>query len=178
MNDRCEAVEKARPPKFATAVRPTTATDADTVGEPAATPRLLSTGLPGCTRTWPREPRTAARARSLVRTALLAWGLDQAADDAVLVASELVGNAVRHTACRSLRFSITRESHCTVRIAVSDRSLSLPRRSSAGDGAACGRGLVLVGTLAERWGVDVRRWGKVVWAEVNAVAGAAVPPSP
>ncbi|MGV9322161.1 hypothetical protein [Streptomyces sp. NPDC003660] len=30
-----------------------------------------------------------------------------------------------------------------------------------------GRGLLLVSALASDWGTDVRRWGKVVWADLE-----------
>ncbi|MFI5885910.1 hypothetical protein [Streptomyces sp. NPDC051554] len=37
----------------------------------------------------------------------------------------------------------------------------------SGDLLTSGRGLLLIDALAERWGTDVYRWGKQVWAELH-----------
>lgn len=60
------------------------------------------------TETMPCEPESAGKARVLVAVALSAWGLDALADAAKVVVSELVGNAVRHTGCHSIRVTLTR----------------------------------------------------------------------
>src|SRR4051812_37753458 len=59
-----------------------------------ATPR--PTGHPGYSETLDRVPESAAVARRLVRTALTAWGLEDLIEDATLVITELVSNAVDH----------------------------------------------------------------------------------
>src|SRR5258708_13560545 len=46
--------------------------------------------------TLPPAPRAAGLARQEVRDALASWGLDRLEDTAVLLATELVGNAGRH----------------------------------------------------------------------------------
>ncbi|MDL4770828.1 MULTISPECIES: ATP-binding protein [Thermomonosporaceae] len=53
-------------------------------------------------------------------------------------------------------------------IEVEDGIAALPRRSDAGDYDENGRGLLLVGALADRWGCRraERHPGKVVWAEL------------
>lgn len=57
-----------------------------------------------------------------------------------------------------------------VRLEVSDtRSERLPEARPPQDPAddESGRGLLLVGALAERWGVEPRSPGKCVWADVR-----------
>ncbi|WP_242536532.1 ATP-binding protein [Streptomyces albidoflavus] len=112
------------------------------------------------------EPAPAAR--RLIRQALGAWALDGLADDACLVAGEMVANACRHTRSPVIRVSVTRLEGTRVEIAVTDRSRVLPARKPAAPDALDGRGLVLVDAVAARWGADPQRWGKRVWAEVRA----------
>ncbi|MET9778492.1 ATP-binding protein [Streptomyces sp. NPDC006367] len=132
-----------------------------------ATPR--PTGHPGYSETLPREPESAAAARRLVRTALAAWGLEEQTDDAMVVVTELVSNAVEHGRLSSIRVVVSRLTDNHVRIGVVDRSKSIPvlRTDSDGDQVR-GRGLLLVDALAERWGTDLHRWGKQVWAELKS----------
>lgn len=44
----------------------------------------------------PDDPRAAGQARGLIRRQLAAWGLDDLAPTTELLASELVGNVIRH----------------------------------------------------------------------------------
>ncbi|MFE9940888.1 ATP-binding protein [Streptomyces hirsutus] len=131
-----------------------------------ATPR--PTGHPGYSETLPREPESAAVARRLVRTALATWGLEDRIDDAMVVITELVSNAVDHGRLASIRVIVSRPSENQVRLGVVDRSKVVPtmRTDSNGDQVR-GRGLVLVDSLTERWGTDLYRWGKQVWGELK-----------
>ncbi|MGW4454598.1 ATP-binding protein [Streptomyces albidoflavus] len=129
------------------------------------------TGHPAYTETLPCTPESAPTARRLIRQALGAWALDALADDACLVANEMVANACRHTRSPVIRVSVTRLDGTRVEIAVTDRSRALPVRKPASPDALDaldGRGLVLVNAIAARWGADPKRWGKRVWAEVRA----------
>ncbi|MER8031275.1 ATP-binding protein [Streptomyces bauhiniae] len=134
---------------------------------PHPTTRARPTGHPGYSETLPREPGSAGVARRLVRAALTAWGMLDLADDAVLVTSELVANAVQHARRRSIRVVVERVAPRTVRVAVADFSPSLPEPCTPNDYGEDGRGLVVVMALATNWGTDDRRWGKVVWAELE-----------
>lgn len=126
------------------------------------------TGRPGYSQTLPREPESAAVARRLVRTALIAWGLEEHIDDAMLVITELVSNAVHHGRLASIRVVVTRPAEHRVRLGVVDRSRALPVMRTDSDGNRLrGRGLVLVDALTERWGTDLHQWGKDVWAELK-----------
>ncbi|MBR8642750.1 ATP-binding protein [Streptomyces tuirus] len=125
------------------------------------------TGCPGYSETLPRKSASVSAARRLVRVALAAWDLDELADDAALIVSELVTNAVQHARCRSVRVAVTRPEPTRVRIGVVDRSKRLPELREPHQGDESGRGLVLVGALAQDWGTDQLPWGKRVWAELH-----------
>ncbi|KUL64744.1 hypothetical protein ADL28_08635 [Streptomyces violaceusniger] len=131
-----------------------------------ATPR--PTGHPGYSQTMRRVPESAGAARKLVRTALAAWGQEGLIEDAALVITELVSNAVDHARLESIRVVVTRPSEKFVRLGVVDRSRNIPylRTDSNGDNTR-GRGLLLVDALTDRWGTDRYRWGKQVWGELK-----------
>lgn len=129
--------------------------------------RPHATGAPGYSETWPCEPKSAQRARSLVRAALNTWGLEVLLDDGALIISELVGNTVRHSGCRVFRASVMLMSSERVRLAVSDKSTVLPQIQQAPQGSVTGRGLLVVDELADRWNTDIQPWGKIVWAELR-----------
>jgi hypothetical protein len=109
--------------------------------------------------------RAPTAARLFVAATLERWGLGGLVDDAVLVVSELVTNAVVHA--RSdvvVTLSLAGEA---VRLSVEDgsRMPPAPRPSPALDES--GRGLALVAAAASRWGTDVGGDGKVVWVELH-----------
>ncbi|GAB1513083.1 ATP-binding protein [Actinophytocola sp. KF-1] len=87
------------------------------------------------------------------------------ADDAVLVADELVSNALQHGgAPRSCRMFLTGDG-ARLRIEVDDSSPRDPEiRTPDHTG---GRGLILVDRLASRWGFDRHVDHKTVWAELT-----------
>ncbi|MFH8447804.1 ATP-binding protein [Streptomyces fungicidicus] len=118
----------------------------------------------------PATPASVRTARGGVRELLTAWGVDDdVRDNAVVVTSELVTNALTHAAgdrivCR-LRLLADR-----VRIEVEDqaRGLALPMLRRPGPDDQNGRGLLLVDTLSSDWAVTrpPGRPGRVVWAEL------------
>jgi anti-sigma regulatory factor (Ser/Thr protein kinase) len=96
------------------------------------------------------------------------WGLDQQAEVASLIVSELITNAVRH-ANSDFELELTRGDSC-VRIEVSDRSLEppVPRERDHGSEAPSGYGLAIVADLSAQWGWRLKDGGgKVVWADVE-----------
>lgn len=135
----------------------------------AATP--ASTGAPSYTESFPRLPVSAGRARRLTHAALAAWHLPTLQQDAELVVSELVANAVEHARGDAIRVTITRTALRRVRIGVLDKDRGGPAPRSAGPCDERGRGLVIVAALAAAWGVDRMRWGKRVWVDVAEEAG-------
>lgn len=88
--------------------------------------------------------------------------------DAELIVSELVTNALRAGA-EQIRVDLSLTDG-TLRICVSDDATGVPEVQRPAPDAASGRGLVLVGAVADDWGVERLPEGKQVWAELSAVA--------
>ncbi|MFD7709187.1 ATP-binding protein [Streptomyces sp. NPDC059786] len=124
------------------------------------------------------EAASAARARTHVTTALCGWGLEQVVDDAALVASELVTNAVQHTASDKIKLGVVLSTERRARIEVWDQSRSRPVRRAAGPQEDGGRGLAVIARMSERWGTDMHPTGKCVWAVLRPPANIAPPPPP
>jgi len=127
--------------------------------------RRIEASLPG-------RPEAATRARRAVR-ALEGLVDPDRLDDVELVASELVGNSVRHALCDhpgaeiDLRILASPE---LVRLEVSDPGPGFePSAHRPSDLSPSGRGLFLVEALSERWGVERTRATKV-WCELNVAA--------
>ncbi|MWK38981.1 SpoIIE family protein phosphatase [Actinomadura sp. J1-007] len=132
----------------------------------------------------PGDPAAVRRARGLIRDRLAGWGLEEMVDSTVLLASELVTNAIRHAGGR-ITLRLVREGGLVCE--VFDSSDGRPRvrqHGAALEGAAgadgadpdgadrgaagmaeTGRGLHVVGRLSERWGVRRTAGGKAVWCE-------------
>ncbi|MFF9894104.1 ATP-binding protein [Streptomyces longispororuber] len=114
-------------------------------------------------------PSSVGRARRLTRDRLssLAVG-DDACDTAALVVSELVTNAIVHTASRTVVCEIRTEAD-TVRIAIRDEGCGsgVPRPTGLrGPDEEHGRGLLLVSAVSNAWGVQQSGTGLSVWAEL------------
>ncbi|MFJ6592012.1 ATP-binding protein [Streptomyces violaceusniger] len=117
-------------------------------------------------RRWTRHPRCVALARADLRKALAGWGLIAVEDVALLVLSELITNAVRHARVPGRQIE-TRYLHQgdKLRLEVHDAADQLPKLRTPTPESVRGRGLVLVETLADQWGVTPRAAvGKAVWA--------------
>ncbi|GHG39356.1 ATP-binding protein [Streptomyces zaomyceticus] len=111
---------------------------------------------------------SVARARRLAEERLILWGCGPDIRDTVaLVVSELVTNAVVHTASDRVVCEI-REGEETLRIAVRDEGGAAgPRIRDCGEDER-GRGLLIVDALCSAWGADRTGHGtaQVVWAEL------------
>ncbi|AEM88411.1 ATP-binding region ATPase domain protein [Streptomyces violaceusniger Tu 4113] len=117
-------------------------------------------------RRWTRHPRCVALARADLRKALAGWGLIAVEEVALLVLSELITNAVRHARVPGRQIE-TRYLHQgdKVRLEVHDAADQLPKLRTPTPESVRGRGLVLVESLADHWGVTPRAAvGKAVWA--------------
>ncbi|MCH5670430.1 SpoIIE family protein phosphatase [Streptomyces gilvus] len=114
---------------------------------------------------FPLDPSEVARARAAVRERLHEWGLPKLADNAGLMVSELVTNAVRHSHSRPVELRLVRGD--TLLCEVDDDDHELPTLLSAGPTEAFGRGLRVVTTLAREWGTSRTRNGKTVWFELG-----------
>ena len=97
------------------------------------------------------QPDRVRYTRCMVTTMLRHWQLEHLRDNAELVASELVTNAIQH-ACDQHPITVTVEhDERWLSIAVNDRSTGLPRTAQAHPLHENGRGLFLVESLAESW---------------------------
>ncbi len=116
----------------------------------------------------PSRPESAATARRLIQVVVLRqWHLSpKTTEDAVLLVSELVGNAVRHTGARVFGLRMRRRRGW-IRIEVRDPSRGLPCLMPVQDMDVSGRGLFLVDKLSDRWGVDLLPRGKTTWFEMR-----------
>jgi DNA-binding NarL/FixJ family response regulator len=104
-------------------------------------------------------------ARHFVTETLRRWSCDSIVDDALLVVSELVTNAVTHAAstCRL----VLRLAPGVLRIEVADNGGGSPEPQSLDLQRASGRGLMIVSAMSAAWGIDpVDGTGKSVWAEL------------
>jgi anti-sigma regulatory factor (Ser/Thr protein kinase) len=107
------------------------------------------------------------RAREALRTVA---AIDLVRSDAILLASELVSNAVLHAGCEpgeEIELIVEMSSNA-VRLAITDRGCSdkAPTVRGPEHRGPGGLGLRIVETLAHRWGVE-RRIGTLVWAELS-----------
>ncbi|MEU0893517.1 SpoIIE family protein phosphatase [Streptomyces massasporeus] len=135
--------------------------------------------------TLPGSSLAPGAARALVRAALTEWtglGLpgaehltDRLADDATLVVSELVTNAVVHAGTDvelECRLEGDTPDTAALVVEVSDHHPSRAPRGSEPetphDTPEYGRGLRLVGALSEAWGITYRTGRKTVWARLPA----------
>ncbi|MEU0840238.1 ATP-binding protein [Streptomyces sp. NPDC005962] len=135
--------------------------------QPAHRVRPTATGRPAYSQTMPCEAASAIGARRLVRAACGTWGLSDLTASAELIVSELVANAVVHSVSHCLRVTVSRPGSRWVRIAVIDKSRTLPVRRAADADDESGRGLGIVEAVSDRWGTDRLPWGKRVWAELR-----------
>ncbi|MFF4142857.1 ATP-binding protein [Streptomyces sp. NPDC001698] len=114
------------------------------------------------------HPGSPARARRLTRTRLTGWSVcEDTCDAAALVVSELVTNAIVHTASRQIVCELQDEDEL-VRIAVRDEGCAPgePQPSPRRPEEEHGRGLLLVDAMCLAWGAQEQGTGLVVWAEL------------
>ena len=116
----------------------------------------------------PAIPESVRIARFHVRAALGYCELGRFADDAAIITSELVTNAVQHARCdvtETVRITLARASGSeAVIIAVSDSSPHGPVMRTAPAGSECGLGLQIVESLCVDWGWHPAPGGKAVFA--------------
>jgi hypothetical protein len=98
-----------------------------------------------------RDPAAAAEARSQVRAVIRTWKVPVDPDIALLLASDLVANAITHGNSETLTLGI-RCSSSRLRIDLYDTSRSVPMAMVEPADTATGRGLVLVAALSTEWG--------------------------
>ena len=112
--------------------------------------------------------RVLRLARRATRDALAAWQLADLEEDAVLLVSELVTNAIRHAVdTGAIGLELT-SADTWLRLEVQDGDPHWRQMEDLDDCGESGYGFVLVDSLADRWGVRRICAGKAVWAELDA----------
>jgi anti-sigma regulatory factor (Ser/Thr protein kinase) len=113
----------------------------------------------------PPRPSSVAEARRFVDRALRRLGAPTSREVGVLLASELVTNALLY-AQSTITLAVTRREQA-VRVTVHDENPHVVQARRVHAEAMSGRGLALVERLASAWGVDpLPQNGKVVWFEL------------
>lgn len=86
-------------------------------------------------------------------------------DDAEIAATEIVTNAILHGR-EPITVALTVDAE-RLRVAVTDSSPVSPSFSLLDPTAVTGRGLMLVSSVADHWGVEPEAHGKTVWMELT-----------
>ncbi|MEV5410028.1 ATP-binding protein [Thermopolyspora sp. NPDC052614] len=121
----------------------------------------------------PAREQSAGRARGFVREILTPRFL-QVSDEVVLLVSELVANSVRHSDSahrpgETVTLTLREPIPGTLRVAVTDSGspVSEPRPRLDGDhDDEHGRGLLLVESIATKWGWYEAGTGRTTWFEL------------
>ncbi|MEU9388924.1 ATP-binding protein [Streptomyces sp. NPDC048324] len=134
-------------------------------------------------------PTAVGVSRMFVRHTLPRWNIPEQIENATLITSELVTNAITASGLTDPdweSWQIKAEHVIAIQLRVFDGSLyaevwdrtpETPVRQNPDFNATSGRGLLLVESLAERWGVyRPHIGGKVVWAELPLGSAAEPPP--
>jgi anti-sigma regulatory factor (Ser/Thr protein kinase) len=119
----------------------------------------------------PFSPTSVRTARTNITVALRRHGVPQhVVDDARIVVSELLGNALRHARPIPNAGLVMSLEVCgdSIRIAVSDGgSATLPTLLHPPELALSGRGLTIVRTLTSEWGVSETPHGNTVFGVLS-----------
>ena len=114
------------------------------------------------------HPGSPAQARRLTRARLTGWSIcEDTCDTAALVVTELVTNAIVHTASSHIICEL-HDGDELVRIAVRDEGCApgIPHQSPQRPADEQGRGLLLVEAMCRAWGAQEHGPGLLVWAEL------------
>jgi len=125
-------------------------------------------------RRFPATTSSVGQARRFL-LAQLPGASDGEADALVLMLSELATNAVQHAATEfevEVQVQVAPDGH-GVRVEVTDGATGFPMPQDQVMDAPHGRGLHIVRTLADAWGIEMRRDqpGKTVWFSLPLAAG-------
>jgi len=111
-------------------------------------------------------PESLGRVRRIVAALLRHWRLGALADSALVCVTELLANVSRHVVPGECVL-LLEDTSSGVRIVVSDSSARLPVVREPDWSAESGRGMLLISTVAARWGATPTCEGKDVWVELR-----------
>jgi anti-sigma regulatory factor (Ser/Thr protein kinase) len=125
----------------------------------------------------PAVPTSVPEARQAVRDTVSAWGPGVDLDALQLALGELVANAVRYTD-GDVTVSVEWAGN-SIAVGVADQAPDLePQVIDLRDDAETGRGLHIVGSVADEWGTYRDGASKTAWFRVPADATADMPSRP
>lgn len=114
------------------------------------------------------EPEGFAAVRDIVRTQVRDWGHPELVDAAAVCVTEILANVHRHVDSPECELTLRKLPEGGVRVAVRDRSPALPVWYTEPDwDTESGRGIFLIASVSDVWGVTPRNGGKQVWAQLR-----------
>ena len=113
--------------------------------------------------------RAPSYARRWMAEQCSTWGCDDLADTASLIVSELVTNVFLHAGTECMIEAAY--AHPELTVIVSDGHVAEVYPQDLGLGSEQGRGLAIVATLADTWGVEYQDDDKSVWFTVTSADG-------
>ncbi|MEU2110977.1 ATP-binding protein [Streptomyces sp. NPDC058423] len=111
--------------------------------------------------------RAVPEVRRALRALLGHWGEPGSAEVAELLTSELVTNALVHTEEGAVVTATVAPARLRVEVRDFTTGLVEPPAEPVPDESTHGRGLLLVQSLADAWGVRAHGLGKAVWFELH-----------
>jgi len=113
--------------------------------------------------TFAPEPRSCRLARNAVLDFCRAQGMTDLSDDAALLTSELVGNAVEHAGTPITLTAESRAGQLSVWVTDDNAGRAIPGKAERELLGERGRGLLVVDAIAAEWGTTRHGTGKSVW---------------
>jgi signal transduction histidine kinase/DNA-binding response OmpR family regulator len=118
----------------------------------------------------PARPSALHEGRQFTIATLRSWSVStRIIDDAVLIVSELLTNAIVHGR-PPIQLRLRRTSQ-EVAIEVDDGASAMPRRLRVTPDEPHGRGLAIVAKVGDRWAARANGRGKTVWSTLSAPQG-------
>jgi PAS domain S-box-containing protein len=116
-------------------------------------------------RSFPPQPSSVAEARGMVRDLLVETDRDDLAETATLLVSEVVTNALLHAG--TIIDVTAAVDDVGLRVEVADGSPHFPVRRRYAATAGTGRGMMMLESMVDDWGVVTHRRGKTVWFQIS-----------
>jgi anti-sigma regulatory factor (Ser/Thr protein kinase) len=118
-----------------------------------------------------RRLESVPAARGFTARVLAIWGVQEHLEEVLLCVSELTTNALRHGVPPGRGFLVRLVVlDGVLRVEVHDSGDGRPEVCHPSGEEECGRGLMLVGEVADKWGVGESWPGKNVWCDFTIVS--------